>query len=73
MKKRKDECLICKSRNCYSRIVREESPYYDEVACTRHNIEMGKHSDITLGKGNGIYRHYISSTGKLKRGEKIDF
>ncbi len=72
MKKRKDECLICKSRSCYKRIVRETAPYYDEVACNEHISDMEKHSDATLGTKNGIYRNYISSTGKLKRGEKFD-
>jgi hypothetical protein len=69
MKKRKDECLFCTSRNCYTRIYRREVPIYDELACRRHVEELQKHSDEVLGTNNGIYRNHISGTGTFKRGE----
>jgi hypothetical protein len=72
MKKRKDECIFCKSRSCYTRIVREIAPYYDEVACPEHVEQSQDRADEVLGRKNGIYRHHISSTGKLRRGDKIN-
>ena len=72
--KRKDECLFCKSRACYTRIYREsdeKGPAYDEVACDKHIIDLEKHSDEVLGSHNGVMRWHQGSTGKLKRGEKI--
>lgn len=71
MKKRKDECLFCKNRKCYTRIVRVESPSYDEIACDRHITELEKHSDEMLGKGNGIMRHHLSGNTQQKRFESI--
>lgn len=69
--KRKDECLFCGSRKCYTRVVRLENPRYDEIACDKHSNDLYTHSDTTLGKGNGIYRHYISGSARHKRGERI--
>jgi len=71
-KKRKDECLFCNSRSCYTRILRKDEPVYDEIACSKHISELEKHSDKALGIKNGIMRNYISSTGKMKRGEAYD-
>lgn len=71
MKNRKDECLCCNSRSCRTRIVRLEAPAYDEIACKIHIDALEEHADEVLGRGNGIYRHHISSTGNLKRGEPI--
>ena len=71
MKKRKDECLFCTSRSCYHRIVRLERPCYDEIACIVHITDGEKHSDATLGKGNGIFRSYISGNSKKRRGDKF--
>jgi hypothetical protein len=72
MRKRIDECLFCSSRTCRTRIVRPEEPHYDEVACNRHISELEKHSDVVLGRKNGVMRHHISSLGNLKRGENIN-
>ena len=69
--KRKDECLFCSSRSCYTRIYRESNPAYDEIACSLHIHDLEKHSDQTLGSHNGVMRWHQSSTGKLKRGDKI--
>lgn len=71
MVKRKDECLFCTKRSCNTRIVRLETPTYDEVACFIHVEDLEKHSDVVLGYKNGIMRHHISSSGRLKRGEPI--
>ena len=68
MKKRKDECLLCKSRACYMRIVRKEEPCYDEIACSKHILDLEKHSDETLGKGNGVMRNHIWGSERQKRG-----
>ena len=67
-KKRKDECFTCTSRACYTRVVRENDPKYDEVACRKHIKELEHHADEMLGSGNGIIRSHISSTGYQKRG-----
>jgi hypothetical protein len=72
MKKRKDECLFCSSRSCYSRIVRLVAPQYDEVACYKHVEDLEKHSDKVLGYKNGVLRNHISSTGRMKRGEMME-
>lgn len=69
MVKRKDECLFCGKRSCSTRIVRNEEPLYDEVACDKHTSDLEKHSDEILGSHNGIMRCHISSTGRVKRGE----
>lgn len=71
MKKRKDECLFCSSRSCRCRIVREEEPVYDEVACANHISDLEKHSDEVLGRGNGIMRWHLSGNSQYKRGEPL--
>jgi len=71
MAKRKDECIFCKSRSCYTRIVRLEEPAYDEVACDYHVLELEKHSDEVLGTKNGIMRTHLSGTSRQKRGESF--
>jgi hypothetical protein len=72
MKKRKDECLFCTSRKCNTRVVRQEEPLFDEVSCDKHINLLYGHADAVLGrKGSGVYRHHISSSGMLKRGESI--
>jgi len=72
MKKRKDECLFCKKRICYTRIVRIEMPFYDEIACYEHINALEKHADDTLGKkGSKVFRNHITSTGQVKRGDDI--
>jgi len=71
MKKRKDKCLYCSSRACYTRIVRLETPEYDEVACPRHVLDLERHSDTKLGTKNGIMRCHISGCSKQTRGEML--
>lgn len=68
MKKRKDECLFCKSRSCYERVVsfEDKGQTYDEIACRNHVKELHKHSDEKLPK---VMKIFSSSTGKQKRGE----
>lgn len=72
MKKRKDECQFCSSRSCYTRIVRFEDPIYDEVFCHKHMDEAHQKCNEVLGIGKNM-RHHISSTGKMSRGEKVNF
>ena len=72
-KKRKDECLFCKKRICNVRVVTDDMRY-DEIACYEHQNDLYQHADEVLGgKGSGIYRHHISSSGKLKRGENFNW
>lgn len=71
MKKRKDECLFCKSRACRIRIVRQDEPVYDEIACSKHITDLKKHSDETLGQGNGVMRNHIWGTMRQVRGREI--
>jgi predicted metal-binding protein len=72
MNKRKDECLFCTSRKCHTRIVRQEKPSFDEIACDNHSKELYKFANLALGgKGSGVFRHHISSTGILKRGDDV--
>jgi len=70
MKKRKDECLFCKKRKCYERVVssRDRGAAYDEVACEKHKLNMYKDSDERAPK---IMKHFISSTAPQKRGELV--
>lgn len=70
-KKRKDECVICKSRSCNFRIVRLEEPRFDEIACNTHIQKLCDHADETLGSHTGNYRHHISGIQNLKRGDEI--
>lgn len=69
-KKRKNQCQFCKSFHCHKQIYRDEEPKYDEVYCDKHCDEAEKACDDTLGKGNGIFRTYRSSTGRLSRGNR---
>jgi len=71
-KKRKDECLFCSSRSCYTRIVTSEDKgkLYDEIACPNHVFELEKHSDETVPK---VMRIFASSTARLKRGDMTIF
>ena len=66
MEKRKDECLFCTSRSCYTKIISEK---YQEIACSKHISDLEKHSDEKLGSENGVKRIHQSSTGKVKRDE----
>jgi hypothetical protein len=71
--KRKDECLFCKSRKCYIRIVRQEAePFYDEIACDEHGSDLENHSDEVLGSYNGIMRYHITGSSRMKRFEPIN-
>jgi hypothetical protein len=72
MKKRNDECLFCGKRSCSTRIVRLETPTYDEIACDKHIADLEKHSDEVLGSKNGVMRCHITSSGRLKRGEPLN-
>lgn len=66
-KKKTDECLCCRSRSCYERVVDTDGgKTYDEVACRKHVNDLHKHSDTVAP---GVLKHFISSTGKQKRGE----
>lgn len=69
MKKRTDECLFCKKRSCYERVVssKDEGETYDEIACEDHIDDLYKHSDE---HAPGVMKYFISSTGKFKRGDK---
>jgi hypothetical protein len=71
MKKKPDECLFCRSRNCCNRIVSSEDvgKTYDEVACGKHCSDLDKHSDQTAP---GVMKYFISSTGGLTRGVKFE-
>ena len=62
--KLKNECLFCKSRFCYERVVSLDLQY-DEVACMKHVKDLHKHSDIVAPK---IMKQFISGTGIQKRG-----
>ena len=68
VKKRVDECVICSKRSCYTRIVRLKAPKYDEIACSKHILELEKHSNEVLGTKNGVMRCHISGTTKQCRG-----
>ena len=65
-KKRKDECLFCTKRKCYTRIVSTDTVTFDEIACTDHSPKLHTYSDQ---KAPGVLKHFISSTGKQKRRE----
>lgn len=69
--KRKDECLFCSNRKCYTRIAREEEPRYDEIACNSHILELERHSDEILGRQNGIMRWHITGNSQQKRHEEL--
>ena len=63
---RKDTCLFCHRRACYERVVSTDGgKTYDEVACDDHRADLHKHSDSAVP---GVRKHFISSTGKQKRG-----
>lgn len=64
--KRTDTCLFCQRRACYERVVSADGgKAYDEIACDSHRADLHKHSDRTAP---GVRKHFISSTGKQKRG-----
>ena len=66
-KRRNDECLFCSKRKCCERVVSTDGGWtYDEVACSSHIKLLHKHSD---GAAPGVMKHFISSTGKMKRKE----
>jgi hypothetical protein len=62
--KLKNECLFCRSRFCYERVVTYDMSY-DEIACSKHIKDLHKHSDTVLPK---VVKSFISSTCILKRG-----
>ena len=68
---RKDQCFKCNSRGCYCRVVSSEDDglSFDEVACINHVEELYRHSDEVLPD---VMKYFISSTGKLKRGDKVE-
>ena len=59
-----NECLFCKSRFCYTRVVSLDYTY-DEIACAKHVQDLYKHSDKVAPK---TVKHFISGTGIQKRG-----
>ena len=61
---RKDECLICGSRRCHTRIYTDDLTY-DEVACSKHISMLEKNADI---RKPGVMKTHLTSTGLLKRG-----
>jgi hypothetical protein len=67
MKKRIDECFMCKSRSCYKRVYRNEEPYFYEIACEDHEWHLDEFSDEILGKNNGVMRIYVSGSSIQKR------
>lgn len=67
--KRVDECLFCKKRSCYERVVSTDGgKTYDEVACRDHIRDLHKDSDA---KAPGIMKHFITSTHKLRRNSSV--
>ena len=64
--KRSDECLFCTRRRCHVRI-RSDLAGYDEVACTRHTRELGRHYDE---RHVGTMMTHTTSTGRLRRGDR---
>lgn len=63
----KDECLFCKRRKCYERVMSTDNGRtYDEIACIDHVEKLYKHSDETAP---GIMKYFISSTTPHKRGQ----
>lgn len=68
---RKDQCLFCTSRNCYTRIVSSDDngATYDEVACSRHSDALYSHSDKIAP---GVMKLFISGIGREKRGAEIE-
>ncbi len=67
MVKRKDECLFCKKRSCYERVVSVDGGWqYDEVACENHVLDLRKHSDKV-----NCRKHFISSACPQKRHDKF--
>jgi hypothetical protein len=70
MKKPKNQCQFCKSIHCYNQIYRDEAPIYDEVYCQKHHKEAEEECNRFLGKANGVFRSYRSSTGRLSRGDR---
>jgi len=64
MKKLVNECLFCRNRFCYERVVTNDMSY-DEIACNKHVKDLHKHSDTTLP---GILKNFISSNCVMKRG-----
>ncbi|HEY5586671.1 MAG TPA: hypothetical protein VIK78_19555 [Ruminiclostridium sp.] len=70
MSKRKDECLFCKSRKCYTRVVSttDNGKIYDELACSKHICDVEKDSDKKAPK---VMKLFMSGTGRMKRGEDI--
>lgn len=67
--KSKRRCAFCTSRSCYERVVTCDM-IFDEVACDRHQSALYRLSDIHLP---GVGKMFISSTGYLERGNKVDF
>lgn len=63
-----NECLFCRSRFCYERVVTYDMSY-DEVSCMKHVKDLHKHSDIVMPK---IMKLFISSTGIQKRGVPLE-
>lgn len=62
--KLKNECLFCRSRFCYERVLSDDGTY-DEIACKKHVTKLYEHSDEVAPK---IMKTFISSTAIQKRG-----
>ncbi len=74
---KRNQCLFCKKTKCSVRIVRthgmepkENDTVYDEIACAGHVKELEKHSDMKLGRGNGVVRAHVSG-GRYRRGDEL--
>ena len=67
--KSKRRCAFCTSRSCYERVVTQDM-LFDELSCQRHKSDLHRLSDIHLP---GVKKMFISSTGYLERGGRVDF
>ena len=66
MRKRKDECLMCHRRKCYTRIVNKDLSF-DELACSIHNHDLLMFAQRALGHPKNYYINFMRE-GKQRRG-----
>lgn len=64
-----NECFKCRNRFCSTGIIStdDNGEAFNEIACSKHTDDLYKQADKVLGKGNGVMRMHISSTGILSR------
>ena len=64
-----NECFMCRNRFCANGVisVADKGDSLNEIACQKHTDALYEKANEVLGKGNGVERLHVGTTGTLSR------